>query len=326
MDLNTILTGDNLTILKTLPSASVDLIYLDPPFNKGRTFTDKKGEFDDKFTDRQSYLDFLHPRLMECHRVLKRTGSLYFHCDHVTSHIIRMLLEDVFGQGNFKNEIIWVRNNGRTQRNKYEPKGYGRSHDTIFLFGKTDKAFFDAYANAKPLTLAYLGRYNHRDDKGAYGRFPPFRGITLGKQPSLEYEFKGITPPDDTGGWLGTRKHMEAVDKAGDLEMVDGKLWHKRRPGRGIILGSVWTDIKRILDDERTDYPTQKPLKLMERIIKASSKEGDLILDGFCGSGSACLAARNLGRKYIGIDSNPDAVAIAQGRLKEGGLLSLAAK
>ena len=317
---NVILKGNNLDYLSKMDADSVDLVYLDPPFNKGRTFTGKNGEFEDKWKTTNEYLEFIREVLIESQRILKKTGSIYLHCDNSISHQLQLLMGIIFGENQYKNEIIWVRNNGRTQRNKYEPRNYGIANDIILFFTKSNNHTFNLSATNRQHTETELARFNHKDDKGIYGRFPPYRPLSLGRVNSLVYEFKGITPPEDTAGWLGTKEFMEEQDKQGNLELVDGVLFFKRRPSEGVPVTNVWTDIKRVKGDEKTDYPTQKPLALLERIIKVSSNEGDLVLDPFCGSGTTLVAARNLGRKYIGIDNNVEAYEIAKNRLAGGGL------
>ncbi len=312
--------GDNLDFLLALPKESVDLVYLDPPFNKSRTFTGKTGEFEDRFDNQEHYLNFLRLRVQECHRILRPTGSLYLHCDSTANHIIRCMVEEVFSPKNFKNEIIWVRNKNRTQRNKHQPKSFGTAHDTILFFVKSPRAVFNLHETYSPLTPLALARFNHKDEKGIYGRFPPYRPLSLGKQPNLEYEFMGRRPPKDKAGWLGTLQHMQALRDAGDLEEVGQELYLKRRPSKGVPVNNIWSDIDPVKGDEKVDYPTQKPIALLERIIKVSTNPGDVVVDPFCGSGTTGVACQNLDRQFFGFDQNPDAYEIAKERLDNGWL------
>ena len=320
-----LILGDNLTELKKLADATIDLIYIDPPFNIGKRFLSKTGSgYDDKFKSRDDYLDFIGARLVECKRVLKTTGSIYLHCQPSISHYLKMLMDSIFGESNFKNEIIWESNWGQTQTTNHEPRKYGNTHATILFYGVGSNTYFNGWVDLKPLSAKVMKDFNREDDKGIYRKATLILTLyRLGTSKGLFFKYKGITPPKNSGGWCGRKEFLDKLDKQGDIFMEDGMVWRKYRPGRGCRLGTIWTDIKPVnwQVPEWQHYPTQKPLALLERIIKASSNEGDVVLDAFCGSGTTCVAAKNLGRHYIGIDANPDAIKIATERLQEGGLL-----
>ena len=252
--------GDNLTILKSIETASIDLIYIDPPFNKGKTFTAKAGSFEDKFKSKQDYLEFLKVRLLECKRVMKDTASIYIHLDPSISHYVKVLMDGIFNESNFRNEIVWCYSGGGIP-----VKDFPKKHNNILRYSKTSDYIF----NADSVRVPYFSNY-----KSTTFRRPDSR------KPGGEYF---------------------------------------RNPN-GKVVEDWWSDIDS-RGKEWTDYPTQKPLALLERIIKASSNEGDIVLDAFCGSGTTCVAAKNLGRQWIGIDSNPEAIAIAKSRLSPEGTM-----
>ena len=295
--MNKIIHGDNLDVLLGMKDKSIDLIYLDPPFNKKKTFVGSTGlSFKDLFgtgdineewikslsqtnvwlysmiTCQQNlgneynfaYLAYIAVRVMEMHRVLKDTGSLYLHCDHTMSHHLKIMLDSIFGEENFRNEIIWCyRKFGRGDKN------FKSNHDTIFYYAKNSSKV----------------RFNKQ--------FEPFSPKTVGNRYKREFI---------DGRWQ--------ENKSIPMDMF--------RKNEGVPLSNTW-EISFIHSQskERTGYPTQKPLPLLERIIKASSNEGDIVLDPFCGSGTTCVAAKGVSRKWIGIDKSPDAVHICNNRLNK---------
>jgi len=310
---NTLFYGDNLYILRDyLPDQSVDLIYLDPPFNSNRSynvlFKEESGResqaqlaaFEDTWhwdsstaqlyfdlvnasvprvshmiaalhdfigaNQMMAYLVMMTARLVELHRVLKPTGSLYLHCDPTASHYLKIIMDVIFGKQNFRNEIVWC----------YETAGkskthFSRKHDVILFYSKSDKWVFNADAVSIPRK------------RGKHMR--------LGVENGREYE--------------------EKIDKK------TGKVY-RWFFDKGRLPFDYWTDIQFINRDEaqRLGYPTQKPIALLERIIQASSNPGDLVLDPFCGCGTAIAAAHKLGRRWIGIDITHLAITLQKYRLK----------
>ena len=251
MKVNIAYCGDNLGIMRGLLSGSIDLIYLDPPFFTQRDFKATAGSFTDKWDDMENYLGFIRERLIECHRILKSTGSLYLHCDYRANYRLRVALNEVFGVGNFRNEIVWCYENGGASK-----KTFSNKHDTIYFYSKTKEYQF----------------YPERVKENRAG-------------PSLR----------------------RALAKNGRM----GSMGIYRYP-----LDVFHIPFIAPMSKERTGYPTQKPLSLLERIIKASSNEGDLVLDPFCGSGTTCAAAEKLNRRWIGIDISEKALEMTNKRLR----------
>lgn len=356
LDKNTLFYGDNLKILRDyISDESVDLIYLDPPFNSNRSynvlFKDESGQemtsqiraFEDTWHWVQSteetlnslinhragemmsalcqfmgknqmtaYLVMMTVRLIELHRVLKPTGSLYLHCDPTASHYLKIVLDCVFGVENFKNEIIWRRTT---------PKGlaftrFASSHDVLLFYRKSEKTTWNKVYTA--YSDEYEKRYNLIDEKT--GR--KFQATSLlnpnPNRPNLNYEFAGHKRV-----WRWTKERML---KAQEEDLIyfppSGGVPREKRfldEQEGTPLSSVWTDIPAInaVAQERLNYPTQKPVALLERIIKASSNENDIVLDPFCGCGTAIIAAQQLKRRWIGIDITHLSIALQKYRLAD---------
>jgi site-specific DNA-methyltransferase (adenine-specific) len=266
--------GDCLEILGDLDDESVDLIYLDPPFFTQKTHTlgtrdrKQKFSFEDLWSSHTEYARFIYERLEQMWRVLSCTGSLFFHCDRNASHIIRALLDDVFGSDMFRSEIIWY-----YRRWSNAQKGLLPAHQTIYYYTKSDEYTFNTF---------YQG----------YSASTNIDQILQRRK------------RDETG------KAVYETDQDGRIVPNGGK--------KGVPLGDVW-DIPYLNPKakERTGYPTQKPLLLLERIVKIASEKGDIVLDPFCGSGTTLVAAVLLNRQAIGIDISDDAVDITRKRLKQ---------
>ena len=364
---NTLYYGDNLQVLRDhVPSESVDLVYLDPPFNSNASynvlFRERTGEespaqiraFTDTWewtqeTERtfeldiiqnpaipsgvkdmisafrqfigrnamMAYLVMMAPRLVELHRVLKPTGSLYLHCDPTASHYLKTLLDAVFGNRNFRNEIIWQRTSAKGLMTRQLPT----NHDIILVFQKTTTAIWNVDSTFLPYDEGALdpktaAKYSHRDPDGRRYQLSDLTNPNRNR-PNLTYEFLGITKV-----WRWTKERMQAAyDEGLVVQPRPGAVPRMKRyldEQRGLPLGDVWTDIPPINSQakERLGYPTQKPEALLERIIQASSNEGDVILDPFCGCGTAVAAAHKLGRQWLGIDVTHLAVALMKNRLK----------
>ncbi|MBF0495578.1 MAG: restriction endonuclease [Deltaproteobacteria bacterium] len=370
---NTLFYGDNLIILRDyIPDESIDLIYLDPPFNSNRTyhvlFKDESGKetdaqitaFDDTWqwnkaaeetyhnlvTDspagissligalRQfigsnqmmAYLVMMAVRLVELHRVLKPTGSLYLHCDPTASHYLKIVLDAILGKENFRNEIVWKRKTGRGETN-HKSNRFGNSTDTILFYSKSSENIFNSQFNmdAKGYGEYVEKFYRHVDEKGRRFRIADLSSPNL--RPNLMYEYKGYKPP--VKGWAISKEKMEEWDKEGRLYFpkdINGRIQRKRffNELKGKPIQNLWDDIEMITSQsaERLGYPTQKPVALLERIISASSNPGDLILDPFCGCGTTIHAAQKLNRRWIGIDVTHLSIALQKYRLKDAFNLS----
>ncbi len=343
----TLWTGDNLDILRGMNSASVDLIYLDPPFNSNRDYEAPIGSkaagaaFKDTWTlsdldvawmgliadeqpaiaylldaagrahgkGMQSYLTMMVVRMLELRRVLTPTGSIYLHCDPTASHYLKMLMDAVFGQGKFRNEISWNRSNPKS----LHAVNFPNNRDILLRYSKGGKVtFHKVYVPHDP---AYVKKaYKYKDEDGRRYRLLPLLNPSSDR-PNLTYEFLGVTRV-----WRWTRERMQKAYEDGIvLQLKPGavpqyKFYLDQSKGRTAT--DDWNDIQQVGGRERIDYPTQKPLALLERIIKASSNEGDVVLDPFCGCATACVAAERLGRQWVGIDISPKAVELVTYRLK----------
>ncbi len=367
---NRLYFGDNLDILREhIPDESVDLVYLDPPFNSRATynvlFREKSGEesaaqitaFDDTWhwdlgseaayqdvvrngppgladllqamhaflgrNDMMAYLTMMAQRMVELHRVLKPTGSLYLHCDPTASHYLKLLLDATFGARNFRNEITWQRTESHNTADRY-----GNVADIIFYYTKTESLTwnrqFHQYPNGEQrYGDRQLRRFRHRDPDG---RIYKLDDLTAPRpdSDSGKFEWRGTTP-GPSRGWGYRLEQLEAWWEQGRIQTkrdgtprMDGlKVYLDDTEGKP--LQNVWTDVPRIANTspERLSYPTQKPEALLERIIASSSNEGDVVLDPFCGCGTTVAVAERLGRKWIGIDITHIAIALMKSRLHD---------
>ena len=347
----TIWTGDNLDIMRGMNSESVDLIYLDPPFNSNQNYAAPVGSaaagaaFKDTWTlsdldvawmgliadeqpatahvlktagmthgkGMQSYLTMMAVRLMEMHRVLKPTGSIYLHCDPTASHYLKLLMDSIFGAGNFMAEITWERTSAHS-----DSRTFGNVADIILFYGDQ----ININDVRVPYDPAYIARYYRYDDGDGRGPYTLDNMTSPNPRPNMTYEWRGHQPP--VKGWRYSQETMSKLHG-------EGRIWYPDNPNQrprlkrylnempGKLADNVWTDISPINSQakERIGYPTQKPLALLERIIRASSNEGDVVLDPFCGCATACVAADKLGRQWVGIDISPKAVELVNMRLQQ---------
>ena len=359
---NALYYGDNLDVLReSIASDSVDLVYLDPPFNSQANYNvlfkgpSGKGAdaqieaFEDTWhwgegaeraytevlasehthaaellsamrsflgeNDVMAYLAMMAVRLIELHRVLKPTGSLYLHCDPTASHYLKILLDGIFGAVNFRNEIVWKRTTSHNDaKNKFPDVS-----DTLLFYAKSPASKF--YRQYGSYTDAYLAsKYYHVDGNGRRYRLSDLRSPH--PRPNLMYEYKGHKPHPN--GWAVSPDRMAELDAKGLLEFPrkqGGRIQLRRYLDEraGMPITTIWDDIRPInaMAQERLGYPTQKPVALLERIIRASSNEGDLVLDPFCGCGTTIHAAQKLGRQWIGIDVTHLAISLIERRLKD---------
>jgi DNA modification methylase len=361
---NVLYYGDNLEILRDhIADESIDLIYLDPPFNSNRSynvlfresggagsgaqieaFEDTwqwgqvaQGAYEEVVTGPQqrvarmlqavveglghndvtAYLCMMAIRLVELHRVLKDVGSIYLHCDPTAGSYLRVLMDSVFGPKSFRNEVIWKRTTAHSSSNRYGP-----IHDLLLFYTKSgtytwNRAHGPYEASYEESHYKYVGkdgrRYKRADMTGS--------GVRHGETGK---PWRGIDP---------TPKNRHWVRPPADLDILDeqGKVWWPSKPGAwpylklyldempGVVLQDIWTDIERVnpVAAERLGYPTQKPLALLERIVSASSNPGDIVLDPFCGCGTAVHAAQKLGRRWIGIDITYLAINLIERRMTD---------
>ena len=269
--------------------------------------------------DMMAYLVMMANRLLELHRVLKSTGSLYLHCDSTASAYLKIVLDGVFGGQNFRNEIIWKRTNS-LKTSQFEDRKYGVNTDTILFYTKSDEYLF----KSKDIKVAFSDeeieeRYPFIDEKGKFAKSPTFRSMSMGERPNLCYEYKGVSAPS-LAGWKYSKEYLIRIDDAGDLGWSkSGAPYRKFRPEhtKGRLVSNLWEDIDMTGGKERLGYPTQKPLALLERIISASSNEEDIVLDPFCGCGTAVHAAQKLNRQWVGIDITHLAISLIEKRLRD---------
>lgn len=361
---NKLYYGDNLNVLREyIPDESVDLIYLDPPFNSNASynvlFAEHTGEkaasqikaFHDTWewsleselmletiirqggrvaeamqafrqllgtSNMMAYLAMMAPRLVELRRVLKPTGSIYLHCDPTASHYLKVLMDAVFGASNFRNEIIWRRTNARSTA-----KRWPRLHDVILYYSRGSEVTYN------PVTVpGDVSRIPHTLVTGPDGKKYQTYELTapgVTRHGESGQPWRGFDPSRMGRHWANSIATMEEWDRQGLIHWPKGGGFPRRRAAepfkpeeRRVMVGDVWTDVDRINQaaKELLGYPTQKPEALLERIIKASSNEGDLVLDPFCGCGTAVVVAHRLKRRWIGIDITHLAVNLMKYRLE----------
>ena len=290
---NTFYIGDNLELLKKVKSETVHMIYLDPPYNTGRNFH----YFKDKFAD---FPKFMEERIEECHRVLKKDGNIIIHVEPRISHHIRIICDKIFGYTNFKNEIVW--HSGGNAKNKYQ---LGRNHDTIIVYGKSSNSkFFPLY---KPYTDEYkknlkMCPYHKKlySTSAAHNSQPE-----VNPRPNLIYEWNG-----NIRQWYFSNEKIKLLHDDNRLEYNTAGIPRIKRfldEMEGIPVRDTWDDISSIQNGEKTKYATQKPIKLLERILALYTCEGDLCMDPFAGSGTLGRACILMKREYILFDINPEA-------------------
>ena len=294
--------GDNLALLRRLAADSIDLCYIDPPYASGNTW----GEFDDDW-ELDEYLDFLRPRLVGIHRVLAASGSLFVHLDHNAAHYAKVELDRVFGRPNFRGEIVWL----KIRVKKAQAAGFPRVHDTILWYSKSARYRYEH--QFAPLSEAYI--------RSHYGR-KGYQLISLiqdGAGPPRRFGDRVLSPPRGKH-WIWSQERIDAAMAAGRIQFTKSGRPRAVRflsEARGNVMGDVWTDIPPVNSQaaERAGWPTQKPLALVERIITACTRPGDLVADFFCGSGTTGVAAARLGRRFLLCDENAAAVRLARKRL-----------
>lgn len=324
LDTRIIYCGDCLEQLAKLPPNSIDLIYIDPPFNSNRNYevfwgeTKEKRAFEDRHASTQAYIDYMRPRCVELARVLKKTGSFYYHCDWHASHYVKVMLDQILGENSFLNEIVWKRSDPKSDAGQ-GAKHYPRMHDTLLVYtGGGDHTFNFKY---KPLPQSTIDKWYRHVEEGTGRRYNKADVTGPGGEAKgcPVYEWKGVTK-----AWRYSRAKMEQLEREGLLVYTKSGMVYRKRyldESKGVAVGSWWDDIEMLRGinrgGERLGYPTQKPLPLLERIIEVSSNPNDIVLDAFCGCGTALVAAQNLGRQWIGIDISPTACRVMAKRLRD---------
>jgi site-specific DNA-methyltransferase (adenine-specific)/adenine-specific DNA-methyltransferase len=334
--LNSIFWGDNLQVMSHLLKkfrGQIKLIYIDPPFDskvdykktislKGISATNDSTVFEEKqYSDlwnNDEYLQFLYERLILLRELLAKNGSIWIHCDSHRNSYIRVMLDEVFGPENFLNDITWVRSTN-PKGSQHKSAKFDQFTDTILLYRKGPEFELNTLDVRAPLSEEeILEKYYRTDDKGRYYDGPIVRSMSMGTRPTMVYEYKGFTPPPC--GWRVSPQTLKRIDEEGNLGWTsNNQPFRKLRPqdDRGHPVGNIWNDISLInsQSNERLGYPTQKPEKLLERIIRAGSEPGDLVFDCFMGSGTTLAAAMKLGRRFMGADINLGAVQTTTKRL-----------
>ncbi len=271
--------------------------------------------------DMMAYLVMMAIRLVELHRVLKETGSIYLHCDPTASHYLKLVMDAVFGPVNFRNEITWKRKTGRGET-QHKSSRFGTSTDILLFYAKSKNNIFNSqFSFTAPGYQKYVEKfYKHVDEKGRRYRIADLSSPS--PRPNLMYQYKGYKPPKK--GWAISKEKMIQWDKEGRLyypKSEDGRIQRKRffDELKGKPIQNLWDDIEMISSQsrERLGYPTQKPESLLERIIQTSSKKGDIVLDPFCGCGTTITVAEKLKRKWIGIDVTHLAISLMKHRLSD---------
>jgi len=333
--MNRLILGDNLEIMKTLESESVDLIYLDPPFFSNRHYEVIWGDAGEvrSFEDRWAggidhYIAWLKERVEIMYRLLKKTGSIFLHCDwHANAYIRVEILDKIFGAKNFRNEIIWKRRTGNNS-SVHTAKQYGTISDTIYFYSKSKKwNFKQPYSFEDESYQEYVDKFFiHTDEQGRKYRIADLSNPA--PRPNLMYEYKGYKPPKN--GWAISLEKMEQFDEEGRLHFPKSKSGRIQRRRfldelQGKPIQNIWDDIEIVTahSKEKIGYPTQKPEAILERILLCASNEGDMILDPFMGGGTTAAVADKLKRRWIGIDQSVVAVKVTEMRLdKQRGLFS----
>ena len=363
----TLFHGDNLKFMRAMNSESVDLIATDPPFNKGRDFhatpdslaagasfqdrwsweKDVHQEWVDQITDDHpalmeaiesamhahsegmgAYMCFMAVRLLAMRRLLKPTGSIYLHCDPTASHYLKAVMDAIFGEKNFRNEIVWRRNESGAKGSQHSAKRWGNNVDHLLFYAKGKNSKFEPRI-IRDLTEADIIRMFPKVDENGQRyntKMTAWCSPSMGARPNLCYEFHGHYPPYPSGWRLGPDRMEEEYHK-GNIVVLDDKLERRSyvKDYLGVSPGNLWADADLLLgaqSKERTGYPTQKPLALYERIIKASSSEGDVVLDPFAGCATTCVAAERLGRQWVGIDIWDKAPEVVVDRMNKVGLFA----
>jgi DNA modification methylase len=363
--MNRLYFGDCLDVLRNeIADESVDLVYLDPPFNSSRNYNllfqnptghssnaqieafedtwhwgeQAEREFRDLLSqqntvlselmgalrrflgenDLMAYLTMMANRLEELKRTLRRSGCLYLHCDPTASHYLKVVLDGVFGPEHFVNELIWRRSDAHSDA-KQGAKHYGRVHDTLLFYRKSEDAYFSAIWKPLPESTVANWYRNVEPETGRRFNKADVTGPGGAAKGNPHYEWKGITR-----FWRYSQIKMAQLEAEGKLVYSKSGMPYEKRyldESKGVPVQDIWDDISMLRgisqSGERLGYPTQKPLALLERVILTSAPEGGLVLDPFCGCGTAVHAAQKLGRQWIGIDITHLAISLIEKRLHD---------
>jgi adenine-specific DNA-methyltransferase len=332
--MNRLVWGDNLLAMQALLAqgyaGKIDLIYIDPPFLSSADYSfqltvegqniDKEASIIERlaYTDTweggiDSFLDMIYPRLQLMKRLLSDKGSIYVHIDWHLSHYLKILLDEIFGYENFVNEITWKRADSHS-----DSKGkYSSVTDTILFYSKQGEHIWNEQYN--PLPEKTVKNWYKHIDKETGRKYNLDNCSSPNPRPNMMYEYKGVHYPPN--GWRYSLEKMKELDEQGRLHITEKTIKYKRYldESKGVLLSNLWDDISQIrgygVTSESLGYPTQKPETLLERIIQASSNEGDLVADFFCGSGTTMRVAERLGRRWIGCNLDKVGIQVSRNSL-----------
>ena len=354
----TIFEGDNLDILRGLDSGTVDLIYLDPPFNSNRTYEAPIGSeaagaaFKDAWTlsdldnawhgelaevqpalysaisaagethgkSMKAYLIMMAIRMLEMYRVLRNIGTIYLHCDPTASHYLKTMMDAIFGDKNFRNEIVWQR--AVTTKGNLT-RGLARDSDIILRYSKTDNFVWNPEAVTIPYDLNNLDKKTRKqyryieEETGRRYSLTALNAPISDADSNRTYEVMGVVRT-----WRWSKPRMLKEIEGNVVQTKPGNVPRFKRyldEQKGKLLNNIWIDIPNLTgrNSESVGYPTQKPLMLLERILLASSNRGDVVLDPFCGCATTCIACEKHQREWIGIDLSPKAIELVKYRLEK---------
>jgi len=344
-DPNRIIWGDNLLVMKALLAkgyeGQIDLIYIDPPFNTGENFNfsskislgnkeyDKELPMSERlaYTDTwrrgvDSFLDMLYPRLQLMRKLLSEKGSIFVHCDSNASHYIKIIMDEIFGKENFINEIVWQ----RSASGKTISRNISSDTDVIFWYAKTSSYYFKTVFMPLSETTKAMYKFDDKDGRGKYRIFPLQKTGGPGPQTTYDYkDNKGKIWKCPAKGWRMKFEKLKALENDGRLYIQENSIGEKaywnERDNEGKLANNLWNDISNLqgANPEILNYPTQKPSKLIERIIDMTSQEGSLIADFFAGSGTTGAVAEKNNRKWIMSDISKTAIQVIRSRLVNQG-------
>jgi len=348
---DTLFFGDNIVIMNNIKDSSIDLIYLDPPFKSDKEYTlihkNSKAQikaYEDIWTwgpesieafnicqrkgnsicseliqsfgeelgksNMMAYISMIGARLFEFKRVLKSTGSIYVHCDYSSSHYLKILLDNIFGIKNFRNEIIWKRTNSP----KSQSKTFGAQHDVLFFYTKSNDFTFNSQYGEKDEKYKKPYIHNDKDGKGPYRTIYLIAAGLQKSETRKTFEFQCVSEQ-----WVYSKEKLQKWWNEGKIYVTNNNTYYKKQYLNEMIgpeISDLWID-KEVPPAQNTNYPTEKPIGLLTRIIKTSSNEGDIVLDPFLGYATSLIASSHLKRKWIGIESSYTAFELARKRIDE---------
>jgi DNA modification methylase len=322
---NMIIFGDNLMALKTIyedqrgenkygTKNKIKLIYIDPPFATKQDFMkDREKAYRDKVIGAQ-FIEFLRKRLVILREILADNGSIYVHLDWKKGHYIKAIIDEVFSEHNFLNEIVWQ----KIRVSKAQSTSFGNVHDTIFAYSNSGEFIFSTQFAG--LSDKYIKSHYCNYEPNTNRQYQLCDLTQTGQGPARSFGNRGLIEPPPGKHWIYKQETIDKLLEQNRIVFTSGKMPRMKRyldESKGTALTDIWDDITPINSQalEKIDYPTQKPEKLLERIIKASSNEGDIVLDAFAGSGTTLAVAEKLGRRWIGMDCGKLAIYTIQKRM-----------